>query len=86
MCMLTFTSSVNLPFYHFDSMGPILITIDNVKDSSACAERDVERSGRYIWVDVAETAAIVPFDRKTDFCVGEPVSFQLEGTPPWTVK
>ncbi|OBZ79799.1 hypothetical protein A0H81_01490 [Grifola frondosa] len=42
-------------------------------------------SHRSIWVDVAETAAIIPFDRRVDYCVGDAIQFQLEGTPPWTI-
>ncbi|KAH9947096.1 hypothetical protein B0H21DRAFT_778726 [Amylocystis lapponica] len=38
-----------------------------------------------VWVDVAETAAIVPFDRREDFCIGDAIQFQLEGTPPWAI-
>ncbi|KAG9036801.1 hypothetical protein FRB95_007899 [Tulasnella sp. JGI-2019a] len=77
---------VNLPSYRFRSMGATLVTIDTVTDSSPCSEATIDPAKRSIWVDVAETAAIVPFDRKNDYCVGDPVSFQLEGTPPWTVK
>jgi len=36
-------------------------------------------------VDVAETAAIFPFDSRQDFCVGDVSQFQLEGIPPWTI-
>ena len=35
---------------------------------------------------MAETAVIVPFDRREDYCVGEALQFQLEGSPPWRVK
>lgn len=79
-------SSVNLPSYHFNSMGATMVTIDAVADSSPCSEEVTLQHRRSIWVDVAETAAVVPFDTKTDYCVGDAVSFQLEGTPPWTVK
>lgn len=67
-------------------MGATLVTIDSVSDSSPCSEKVQLHQTRSIWVDVAETAAIVPFETKTDYCVGDAVSFQLEGTPPWTVK
>ncbi|KAG8878600.1 hypothetical protein FRB97_002382 [Tulasnella sp. 331] len=77
---------VALPSYRFTSMGATLVTIDTVTDSSSCSEATVDPSKRSIWADVAETAAIVPFDSKIDYCIGDPVSFQLEGTPPWTVK
>ncbi|KAG8930377.1 hypothetical protein FRC02_004294 [Tulasnella sp. 418] len=77
---------VDLPHYRFSSVGPTLVTIESVKDSSPCEEAQVDLTKRSIWVDVAETAAIVPFDRRQEFCIGEVMSFQLEGTPPWTIR
>lgn len=77
---------VNFPTYRFDTIGPTLLTIESMKDSSPCDAAAVDDSRRMLWVDVAETAAVLPFDRKRDYCVGEPISLQLEGMPPWTVK
>lgn len=76
---------VDLPSYHFKSIGPHLITIESVQDASHCAQATLDPLHRSIWIDVAETAAIIPFDRKEDFCVGEISQFQLEGIPPWTI-
>ena len=76
---------VDLPTYTFHSIGPHRITIDSVTDSSNCAQSILDPLLSSIWVDVAETAAIIPFDHKTDLCVGEVSQFQLEGIPPWTV-
>lgn len=76
---------VDFPDYSLDTIGPTLVTIESMKDSSPCPEADPSSLLRQIWIDVAETAAVVPLDRKEDYCVGEPISLQLEGTPPWTV-
>ncbi|KAG8897050.1 hypothetical protein FRB99_008481 [Tulasnella sp. 403] len=78
--------TVELPSHTFKSIGSSLVTIESIKDSSPCPEVNSQPARRSIYVDVAETAAIVPFERKVDYCVGEPISFQLEGTPPWTVN
>ena len=74
-----------LPSYHFKSVGPHLITIESVQDASACAPAALDPLSSSIWVDVAETAAIVPFDKRVDYCVGDIIHYQLEGIPPWTI-
>ncbi|KAF5323559.1 hypothetical protein D9611_005631 [Ephemerocybe angulata] len=76
---------VDLPSYAFNSIGAHRITIESVTDSSNCAQSALDPLLSSIWVDVAETAAIIPFDHKQDLCVGEVSQFQLEGIPPWTV-
>ena len=76
---------VNLPNYVFTSIGPHLVTIESVKDASSCAQAPPDPLKTSIWVDVAESAAIVPFDRREHFCVGDITQFQLEGIPPWTI-
>ncbi|EPQ61413.1 hypothetical protein GLOTRDRAFT_102151 [Gloeophyllum trabeum ATCC 11539] len=76
---------INFPTYTFKSIGPHLVTIESVSDANRCEQAVVEPSLRSIWVDVAESAAIIPFDRREYFCVGETSRFTLEGTPPWTI-
>ncbi|KAG2156607.1 uncharacterized protein EDB93DRAFT_1310685 [Suillus bovinus] len=76
---------LNLPSYHFTSIGPHQITIESVQDSSHCEQKELHPLQRSIWVDVAESAAITPVDKRVDFCVGDVAQFQLEGTPPWSI-
>ena len=76
---------VNLPNYVFSSIGPHLVTVESVKDASSCMQATPDPLTTSIWVDVAESAAIVPFDRREHFCVGDVTQFQLEGIPPWTI-
>ncbi|KAI0785502.1 hypothetical protein BC629DRAFT_1593962 [Irpex lacteus] len=76
---------LNLPSYIFKSIGPHQVTIDSVRDVSGCEQTIPDPLHRSIWLDVAETAAIVPFDRREHFCMGEVAQFQLEGTPPWAI-
>lgn len=76
---------LNVPSYTFKSIGPHVVTIESVQDASGCEQAASDPHFRNIWLDVAETAAIVPFDRKEHFCVGDVARFQLEGTPPWTI-
>lgn len=79
------TWTVSLPSYTFESIGPHLITIESIQDASRCEQATLDPLFRSIWVDVAETATIIPINRREDFCVGEVSQFQLEGTPPWTI-
>ncbi len=80
-----YTWKLQVPSYIFRSIGPHLVTIEGVQDASHCEQAAPDPLSRSIWLDVAETAAIVPFDRREHFCVGEMSQFQLEGTPPWTI-
>jgi nucleoporin POM152 len=77
---------LDLPSYTFTSIGPHLISIETVTDSSNCEQAALDPLLRSIWIDVAETAAIIPFERREDICVGELTQFQLEGIPPWTIR
>lgn len=76
---------LSLPSYQFKSIGSYLVTLESVADSSNCAQSALDPMFSSIWIDVAETAAIIPFERREDICVGDTVQFQLEGIPPWTV-
>ncbi|KAI0784950.1 hypothetical protein C8Q75DRAFT_809502 [Abortiporus biennis] len=76
---------LDVPSYTFKSVGPHLITIDSIQDASHCEQVIPDPLYRSIWADVAETAAIVPFDRREHFCINDVAQFQLEGIPPWTI-
>lgn len=77
---------VDIPTYKLQTVGPHLITIESFEDSSPCSPSAVDYERRTFRVDVAETAAIVPFDRREDWCVGDILQFQLEGNAPWKIE
>ncbi|KAI0321354.1 hypothetical protein OF83DRAFT_1168509 [Amylostereum chailletii] len=79
------TWKVDIAAYTFKSIGQHLVTIESVRDASHCEQTVPNPRERAIWVDVAESAAIVPYDRREHFCVGDVAQFQLEGIPPWTI-
>jgi len=79
------TWKIDLPSYEFKSIGPHFIVVESLEDASGCAHAALDPVASSIWVDVAETAAIVPFDRREDYCVGDVTQFQLEGIPPWSI-
>ncbi|KAI0036593.1 hypothetical protein K488DRAFT_40635 [Vararia minispora EC-137] len=76
---------LDLPEYSFKTVGRHLITIESIQDASHCEQTAPDPHERSIWIDVAESAAIVPYDRREHFCVGEVAQFQLEGIPPWVI-
>lgn len=77
---------VDVPTYVLQTVGPHLINIESFEDSSPCPPSNVDYERRTFRIDVAETAAIVPFDRREDWCVGDVLQFQLEGNAPWRVE
>jgi len=77
---------LSVPDYRFDTVGPHVITIDAVHDASKCAQAEPDVARRSLWVDVAETAAIIPLERRGDYCVGDVLNFQLEGNAPWRIN
>jgi nucleoporin POM152 len=81
----TNTWRLDLPSYTFATIGPHLVSIETVTDSSGCEQAALDPLSRSIWVDVAETAAIIPIEKGEDICVGDVTQFQLEGIPPWTI-
>jgi nucleoporin POM152 len=79
------TWRVDLPEYRFNSVGPHHVSIVSIQDASFCTPSTLDPAKSSVWVDVAETAAITPFETRSTYCVGDVVSFQLAGNPPWTV-
>lgn len=77
---------LNIPHYIFRTVGSHLVVIDSIRDASNCPHSNLDVGRRQLWIDVAESAVIVPFDRREDYCVGEALQFQLEGTPPWRIQ
>ncbi|KAF7339349.1 hypothetical protein MSAN_02148700 [Mycena sanguinolenta] len=87
MTIETFESlwKIDLPSYEFKSIGPHLVVLESVSDASSCPQAPLDPLSSSVWVDVAETAAIIPFGRREHYCVGDVSQFQLEGVPPWTI-
>ena len=77
---------LSLPDYHFKSVGTHRVSIQSIADASGCAHVPLDPFQTSLSIDVAETAAIVPFDKREDLCVGDITQFQLEGIPPWNIE
>ncbi|KZO96434.1 hypothetical protein CALVIDRAFT_473922, partial [Calocera viscosa TUFC12733] len=76
---------VEFPSYTFDKIGPHVVRIESIKDANGCPEAPSDSDARSLFMDVAETAAILPMETRSDYCVGDTLQYQLEGTSPWIV-
>ncbi|GAB1317244.1 Nucleoporin [Madurella fahalii] len=65
-------------------LGTQQIRIRDVKDGSGC-HSTAEVGGPTVQVQLFEAPTIYPLETRTDYCVGERISYTLSGTPPFEV-
>ncbi|KAK4146633.1 uncharacterized protein C8A04DRAFT_25553 [Dichotomopilus funicola] len=65
-------------------LGSQQIRIRDVKDGSGCHSM-AELGGPAVQVQLFEAPTIYPLETRTDYCVGERISYTLSGTPPFDV-
>jgi nucleoporin POM152 len=84
----------NIPTNHYDlrlprkylRTGHSHLTIRRVRDGRSCQSKaDPSVVPSRIQISVHDPPQIVPLESKTDFCVGERISYRLEGVTPFTV-
>ena len=86
---------VNVPYietnqYNFHiphrvlALGTHAVTIRKVRDARGC-QRKTEFDGPHALVNVADIPSISPVEAKTDYCVGDRISYTFSGTPPFNV-
>ncbi len=66
------------------ALGTHAVTIRKVRDSRGC-QRKTDFDAPHVQVSVADIPSISPLETKTDYCVGDRISFTLSGTPPFNV-
>ncbi|OJJ43344.1 hypothetical protein ASPZODRAFT_74312 [Penicilliopsis zonata CBS 506.65] len=72
-----------IPRRHLD-LGQHVVNIQKVRDGRGCqwtTEVDVSS----VRISVSDVPTIIPLESKTDYCVGERVSFSLSGTAPFEI-
>lgn len=69
---------------HALTLGDHAVTIHKVRDARGCSRRTED--GPFVTVAVADMPTISPADHRTDYCVGERISFTLAGLPPFAVE
>jgi len=66
------------------ALGTHTVTLRKVQDSNGC-QRVTEFDGPKVHVNVVDIPSIHPMETRTDYCVGDRISYTLAGTPPFNV-
>ncbi|KAL4767419.1 hypothetical protein BDW60DRAFT_148829 [Aspergillus nidulans var. acristatus] len=72
-----------IPRRHLD-LGQHVVSIHKVRDAQGC-EKTYHTDPSSVRVAVSDVPTIVPLESKTDYCVGERLSFSLSGHSPFEV-
>ena len=75
--------SFHLP-HRFLGVGTHAVTLRKVRDSRGC-QKNMDVDAPHVQVSVADIPSISPLETKTDFCVGDRISYTLSGSPPFKV-
>ncbi|CAK9785517.1 hypothetical protein CC85DRAFT_329236 [Cutaneotrichosporon oleaginosum] len=77
---------VELPELILSDVGRYEVSLLEMSDSSGCAYVFEDAAVLSTFVDVVETARVVPISHDVDVCVGDTLDFLLQGTAPWIVE
>ncbi|SPO01351.1 related to nuclear pore membrane protein POM152 [Cephalotrichum gorgonifer] len=72
-----------IPRHHL-KLGSQQVRIRTVRDSLGC-QQTYNAGGPSVQVHLYDAPAIYPLDARTDYCVGERISYTLSGTPPFDI-
>ncbi|KAL4951339.1 hypothetical protein BDW69DRAFT_40859 [Aspergillus filifer] len=75
--------SLPIPRRHLD-LGQHVVSIHKVRDARGC-EKTYHTELSSVRVAVSDVPTIIPLESKTDYCVGERLSFSLSGHSPFDV-
>ncbi|KAL7272728.1 hypothetical protein RUND412_004444 [Rhizina undulata] len=69
---------------HALTLGNHAVSVLEVRDSRGCVRKTAD--GPNVMVAVADMPTISAADQRTDYCVGDRISFSLAGVPPFAVE
>ncbi|ORX83003.1 hypothetical protein K493DRAFT_411713 [Basidiobolus meristosporus CBS 931.73] len=72
------------PNLHFREVGKYTISVVHVIDATGCINQDVV--GAKVHIEVAGAAGISPLISQRPYCVGDVLSFAMQGSAPWTIS
>ncbi|KAK5653574.1 hypothetical protein OQA88_8836 [Cercophora sp. LCS_1] len=75
---------IQIPRHHL-RLGSHQIRIRDVKDASGCHTISDLNSASAVQIQLYEAPKIYPLETRTDYCVGERLSYTLSGIPPFEV-
>jgi nucleoporin POM152 len=70
--------------HHVLSLGTHHVSVRKVRDSRGC-QRKMEYGAPHVQVQVFDVPTIYPLETRTDYCVGDRISYTLSGTPPFEI-
>lgn len=70
--------------HHVLSLGTHHVSVRRVEDSRGC-KRKTEYGAPHVQVQVFDVPTIYPMEARTDYCVGDRISYTLSGTPPFEI-
>jgi len=73
-----------VPPPHSLTHGRHVLTIIEVRDSAGCVSQPTHNNRATF--TVADEASISPLEPQHDHCVGDRISFSLQGTSPWQIE
>ncbi|TVY21954.1 Nucleoporin [Lachnellula arida] len=66
------------------SLGIHYVSVRKVRDSRGCQQK-TEYGAPHVQVQVYDVPTIYPLESRTDYCVGERISYTLSGTAPFEI-
>ncbi|KAL8844337.1 MAG: hypothetical protein Q9176_001247 [Flavoplaca citrina] len=66
------------------ALGTHAVRIRKVRDANGC-QRRMDQGAPHVQVNVAEVPGITAQESRTDYCVGDRISYTLSGLPPFNV-
>ncbi|OOF98503.1 hypothetical protein ASPCADRAFT_42816 [Aspergillus carbonarius ITEM 5010] len=72
-----------IPRRHLE-LGQHVVSIRKVRDARGC-QQETEYDASSVRVAVSDVPTIIPLESKTDYCVGERLSFSMSGHAPFDV-
>ena len=67
------------------SLGTHQVSVRKVRDSRGCQQK-TEYGAPHVQVQVYDVPTIYPFESRTDYCVGERISYTLSGQAPFEIS
>lgn len=79
------TNQYNLHISHrLLSLGTHAVFIRKVRDAHGC-QRRMDQEAPRVQINVADVPSISALEARTDYCIGDRISYMLSGTPPFNV-
>ncbi|KAF8423779.1 hypothetical protein EV426DRAFT_601128 [Tirmania nivea] len=71
---------------HALTLGSHSVSVLKVRDSRGCVRKTAPQDAPFVYVAVADLPTIAPEETRNDYCVGDRISYSLQGSPPFAVE